>query len=59
MPQWAPKWAKAPGLKFEFGRFPKRTNSPIVKFEFGPIKIVVGGLLGGPQKWAKPRKIRF
>jgi hypothetical protein len=22
------KWAKAPGVKFEFGSLPKRTNAP-------------------------------
>jgi hypothetical protein len=52
-PQWAPKWAKAPGVTFEFGSLPKRINSLRVKFEFGPINIVVGGLVGGPQKLAK------
>jgi hypothetical protein len=47
---------KSPGVKFEFGGLPKRTNFPRVKFEFGPIKIVVGG----PQKWAKsPEKFDF
>jgi hypothetical protein len=47
-------------LKYEFGSLPKGTNSPIVKFEFGPIKIVVGGLLGGAQKGQKPpKKIDF
>jgi hypothetical protein len=43
---------KAPGVKFEFGRLPERTDSPGVKFEFGPIKIVVAGF-GGPQNLAK------
>jgi hypothetical protein len=51
-PQWAPKWAKAPGVKFEVGRLSKRTNYPRVQFEFGPIKIMVAGF-GGPQKLAK------
>jgi hypothetical protein len=32
------KWAKAPGVNFEFGTLPKRTNSPRVKFVFGPLK---------------------
>jgi hypothetical protein len=43
---------KSPGVKFEFGRLPKRTNFPRVQFEFGPIKIVVAGF-GGPKKLAK------
>jgi hypothetical protein len=30
-PQWAPKWAKVSGVKFEFGNLPKRTNFPRVK----------------------------
>jgi hypothetical protein len=52
-PSGPPKWAKAPGVKFEFGSLFKRTNSLRIKFEFGPIKIVVGG----PQKMGKsPRK---
>jgi hypothetical protein len=56
-PKRPPKWAKAPGVKFEFGSLPKRTNFPRVKFEFGPIKL---WLVGGPQKWAKsPEKIDF
>jgi hypothetical protein len=46
---------KSPGVKFEFGRLPKRTNSPRLKFEFRPIKIVVAGF-GGPQKLAKAPK---
>jgi hypothetical protein len=47
-----PKMGKPPGVKFVFGRLPKRTNSPRITFEFGPIKIVVPGF-GGPQKLAK------
>jgi hypothetical protein len=31
------KWAKAPGVKFEFGSLPKMTNAPRVKFYFGPL----------------------
>jgi hypothetical protein len=27
-PQWAPKMGKSLGVKFEFGRFPKRKNAP-------------------------------
>jgi hypothetical protein len=54
-------WAKAPGVKFEFGSLPKRTNFPRVKFEFGPIKIVVGGLVGwwAPKMGKSPRKNLF
>jgi hypothetical protein len=50
-PQWAPKWVKVSGVKFEIGSFPKRTNSPRIKFEFGFINVVVGGLVGGPKNW--------
>jgi hypothetical protein len=48
--QWATKMGKSPVVTFEFGSLPKRTNFPRVKFEFGPIKIVVGGLVGAPRK---------
>jgi hypothetical protein len=59
-PQWAPKWVKAPGEKFEFGSLPKSTNSPRVKFKFGPIKVVVGGMVAGSKKLAKaPEKYDF
>jgi hypothetical protein len=44
---------KSPGVTFAFGSLPKRTSFPRVKFEFGPIKIVVGGFVGGPPKLAK------
>jgi hypothetical protein len=36
-------WAKAHGVKLEFGRFPKKANSPRVKFEFRALKFVVNG----------------
>jgi hypothetical protein len=51
-PQWDPEFGQSPGIKFEFGRLPKRTNSPRVQFEFGPIKIVVAEI-GWPQNLAK------
>jgi hypothetical protein len=41
------------GVKFLIGSLPKRTNSPRIKLEFGPIKVVVGGMVVGPQILAK------
>jgi hypothetical protein len=31
------KWAKVPGVNFEFVNLRKRKNSPSVKFDFGPL----------------------
>jgi hypothetical protein len=28
---------KSPGVKFEFGRLPKRKNAPRLKFDFEPL----------------------
>jgi hypothetical protein len=36
-PQWAAKMGKKPGVKFEFGRLPKRKNAPRVIFDFEPL----------------------
>jgi hypothetical protein len=35
---WGPKMVKRPGVKFEFGCLPKRTNATRVKFDFGTLK---------------------
>jgi hypothetical protein len=40
------KWAKDRGVKFEFGRIPKKSNSPKEEFEFGFIRMVVVGFRG-------------
>jgi hypothetical protein len=46
-------WAKAHGVKFEFGSLPKRTNAPRVKFDLGPIMMVVVGF-GGSKMGKSP-----
>jgi hypothetical protein len=36
MPQWAPKWAKAPS-KFSVWEPPQKKKCPRIKFDFGPL----------------------